>query len=394
MGKKTRRAPGAGHLFVRRDKAGRESWIGKWYVDGRQLKRKIGPKRGPDGRGLDRREAERKLRKLAADTPPPPDSRVGVAEAGERLIAHLEAKGRKRSTTESYAALLRVHLVPFFGGRSLDAITAADVEAFMSARAQDGSSPKTIRNAVTLLSSIYGFAQRRGWARSNPCADVDRPEATIHADIRFLDPEEVEAVVRAELDADDELAPTLALMYRTAAMTGLRMGELIALRWRDVDWPSSRVRVRRSHVRGEYVSPKSKRGSRSMPLADELAAELERHYQRSRFGGDDDLVFSHPSTGRPLDRSKVRKRFKAALRRAGVRVVRFHDLRHTFGTRMAAVGVPMRTLQEWMGHASVKTTEIYADYSPSEREREWVEAAFRGTSGGTTRSEPERTERT
>jgi integrase len=159
-------------------------------------------------------------------------------------------------------------------------------------------------------------------------------------------------------------------------MTGLRMGELIALRWRDVDWSSSRIRVRRSHVRGDFTTPKSKRGSRSVPLADGLAAELERHFQGSAFGADDDLVFAHPSTGRPLDRSKVRKRFRDALKRAGVRAVRFHDLRHTFGTWMAGAGVPMRTLQEWMGHASVKTTEIYADYAPSEHERQWVEAAF------------------
>jgi integrase len=72
----------------------------------------------------------------------------------------------------------------------------------------------------------------------------------------------------------------------------------------------------------------------------------------------------------------VRKRFKSAVGTAGVRPVRFHDLRHTFGTRMAGVGVPMRTLQEWMGHRDFKTTLIYADYSPSAHEREWVEAAF------------------
>jgi integrase len=339
--------------------------------------RVIGPKRDSNGHGLSKREAEAKLRDLVVDTVPPPRSRVGVAEAGEQLIAHLAAKGRKRSTTESYAALVRVHLAPYFAGRSLDAISAADVDAFMSARARDGSSPKTIRNAVTLLGSIYGFAQRKGWAQSNPCADVDRPEPTVHADIRFLEHEELEAVVRAEREYDDPLSPTLALAYRTAAMTGLRMGELIALRWRDVDWPSSRIRVRRSHVRGEYVAPKSRRGSRSVPLADDLAAELERHYGGSKFGGDDDLVFAHPATGSPLDRSKVRKRFKDALKRADVREVRFHDLRHTFGTHMAGAGVPMRTLQEWMGHADFKTTLVYADYSPSEHERAWVEEAFR-----------------
>jgi integrase len=87
-------------------------------------------------------------------------------------------------------------------------------------------------------------------------------------------------------------------------------------------------------------------------------------------------VFAHPVTGKPIDRSKLLKRFKAALRRAAVRPVRFHDLRHTFGTRMAGAGVPMRTLQEWMGHRDSKTTEIYADYSPNHLEADWIEQAF------------------
>jgi integrase len=372
----TRRAPGAGHLFVRRDAAGRESWYGKWRVDGQQMKRRLGPKRRPNGHGLNRREAERKLREVMEQVAPPPASRVTVREAGERLVAHLEALGRKRATIEAYESLLRVHLAPFFAGRSLDAIRPEDVEAFIAAERQGGSSAKTVHNAVGFLFSIYEFAQRKRMARRNPCKLVDRPRDASGSDIRFLDAEELEAVVRAERERGDELSPTLSLMYLTAAMTGLRQGELIGLRWRDLDWPASRVRVRQSFVRGEFTSPKSRRGVRSVPLADELAGELERHFRESVFQTDDDLVFAHPATGRPLDRSKIRKRFKVAVKRAGVREVRFHDLRHSFGTRMAGVGVPMRTLQEWLGHRDFATTLIYADYSPSEQEREWVAAAF------------------
>jgi integrase len=111
-------------------------------------------------------------------------------------------------------------------------------------------------------------------------------------------------------------------------------------------------------------------------MADRLMAELDAQHRRSRFRGDDDLVFAHPLLGKPLDRSRLLKRFKEAVERAGLRGVRFHDLRHTFGTRMAAAGVPMRTLQEWMGHRDFKTTLIYADYAPSAHERAMVEAAF------------------
>ncbi len=171
------------------------------------------------------------------------------------------------------------------------------------------------------------------------------------------------------------------MLYLTAAMTGMRQGELLALRWMDVDWMAQRVRVRRNFVRGEFGTPKSKRSSRSIPLADDVARELELLFQASSYQADEDLVFAHPHTGKPMDRSQLLKRFKAALKRAGVREVRFHDLRHTFGTRMAAAGVPMRTLQEWMGHRDFKTTLIYADYAPAANEAELVNAAFaRGAS--------------
>ena len=87
-------------------------------------------------------------------------------------------------------------------------------------------------------------------------------------------------------------------------------------------------------------------------------------------------MFGHPHTGHPLERSQVSKRFKRALKRAGVREVRFHDLRHTFGTRCAAGGVPLRTLQAWMGHADIKTTMVYTHYAPGANEADLVNGVF------------------
>ena len=212
----------------------------------------------------------------------------------------------------------------------------------------------------------------------NPVKRVEKPAlAETDPDVRFLETEEVEALLRAV--PDDVLGGVERVMYLTAAMTGMRQGELFALRWRDVDWSARRIRVRRNYVRGEFGTPKSKRSARSVPLASRIATELELLFRDSQFKHDDDLVFAHPETGNPIDRSKLLKRFKAALRRADVRAVRFHDLRHTFGTRMAAQGMPMRVLQELMGHRDFKTTLIYADYAPSAREAEWVEEAFRPT---------------
>jgi integrase len=162
----------------------------------------------------------------------------------------------------------------------------------------------------------------------------------------------------------------------TAAMTGMRQGELVGLRWQDVDWTASKIRVRQSYVRGQFGSPKTRRSTRTIPMGDTLAAELERHFQRSAWQDDEDLVFANPDTGKPLGRTKLVKRYKDALKRAGLRELRFHDLRHCFGTTLASSGVPMKALQEWLGHRDSRTTDRFADYAPGQREAELVDRAF------------------
>jgi integrase len=369
-----RRSYGTGNLRVRRG-----SWYGQWWVGDRRVQRKLGSKREPGSRrGLTRKQAERELQRHieAAEAPSPTDAPT-IAEAGERLVRSLEAQGRKASTLAAYESTLRVHLVPHFGERSVHEISTADVEAFIAGCQAKACAPKSIRNYLGALHAILDFAK----VRPNPVTDARKPEAPeSDPDIRFLTEPELEALLRVV--PDDYLGPTDRALYLTAAFTGLRQGELFALRWRDVDWTASRIRVRRSFARkragreAQFGRPKSKRSSRSVPMHDRIGAELEHHFQRSNYQADDDLVFCHPHSGGPLDGSNVLDRLRDALDAAGVRRITFHELRHTFGTRMAAAGVPMRTLQEWMGHRDIKTTMIYADYQASDQERELVERAF------------------
>ena len=377
-GEVARRSYGTGSLIVRKDSTGRESWHAKVRIGQRQVWRKLGEKRAPGTRdGLTRRQAEARLRTLHDElsATPPVAERLSVAEVGLRYLRHLSAQGRKRSTLMDYESMLRVHVQPFFGELSLERVGRHEIEAFIAQKVGEGRAPKSIRNELGLLHSIFTYAEKQGWARGNPCKLVDGPPAEGgDAEVRFLDQPELEALLRAVPGTG--VGETDRVLYLAAAMTGLRQGELLALRWRDIDWSAARVRVRQSYVRGEFGTPKSKRSTRSVPLADRLAGELERHFQGSAFRGDDDLVFCHPQRGGPLERSRLLKRFKANLARARVREVRFHDLRHTFGTRMAGAGVPLRTLQEWMGHRDFKTTLVYADYQPSEREAEFIERAF------------------
>lgn len=160
------------------------------------------------------------------------------------------------------------------------------------------------------------------------------------------------------------------------AMTGLRQGELLGLRWRDVDFDARKIRVVSPYVRGEFGDPKSAGSGRSVPMASRVADALAQLRGRALYARDRDLVFCHPESGHPLDRSKLIRRFKQALDRAEVHRITFHELRHTFGTRMAAAGTPMRTLQHWMGHADIQTTQVYARYQPSDREADAVDEAF------------------
>jgi integrase len=238
---------------------------------------------------------------------------------------------------------------------------------------------------------------------TNPVARAARPRrrrsGDASADLQFLAVDELAAVINtipnevvqrtpaptrrgrrgpAPPPPADVLGPVLRVLILAAAVTGLRQSEVLGLRWRDIDAAAHRVRVRNAFVRGEHSTDgKSDLSTRrSVPLAAWLARELDAWRNRSAFNADDDLVFAHPQLGKPLDPSKVTRRFKAACRDAGVREMRFHDLRHTFATSLAASGAPLRAIQEFLGHADLKTTQIYAHYAPAAWEVEMVNAAF------------------
>ncbi|WP_146175355.1 tyrosine-type recombinase/integrase [Paraconexibacter algicola] len=376
---KPRRAYGVGTLETRVNKHGREVYYGRFRAGGRQIRRKLGLKRrAGESTGMTKAEAERALQKLieAYARLTPVSERINLQVAGERYLVHLEqVMKRKPTTIQDYEIMLRKHLVPFFKGRSLENVDTQLVADYLVAKQLDGLASKTVGNQLTFLHGVFRHAMKKGWASANPVAAVDRPrEDVTDPDIRFLTHEELEALLRA-VD-DPEFAQVDYPLFLVAATCGLRQGELVALRWRDVDWTAGVIRVRRNYTRGNWGTPKSRRSSRAVPMIDRTEGALDRLHQQSRYREDDDLVFGHPELGSVLDASKLRKRFKKALDDAGVRAIRFHDLRHTFGTQAAAAGVPLRTLQEWMGHRDYKTTLIYADYAPRSQERQMMERAF------------------
>jgi integrase len=367
-----RRAYGSGSLYPHRG-----SWYAKWYVGTRQIKRKIGRKRKRGSReGLTKAQAEKEMRRLMREVKPTLQERLTLREVGDAYIAHVrDFLERKPSTVQDYEGILN-KAERGLPKKTTDRYDGSDIEGYASSMKKAGRSPKTINNHLNFLHGLFAFAEKRGWAPGNAVAEAERPRADgADPDIRFIDLGELEALLREV--PDDVLGAVERPLYLTAAMTGLRQGELIALRWKDVDWKARLIRVRRNYTRGRFGTPKTKRSSRAVPMPERVAAVLKQHFKRSSYTGADDLVFCHPETGAPFDASKMRKRFKVAIEAAGVRSIRFHDLRHTFGTRMAAAGAPLRTIQEWMGHRDYKTTEIYADYAPDPVQgARWAEAAF------------------
>lgn len=371
-----RRPYGSGSL-----KAVGRSWIGTWYArDGQQVRRKVGDVRTP-GRpdGLTQPQAERKFAEMRQGDPPrrreAGDSRVTMKEGGAALGRNLVRKGRKKSHRLTVESDLRNHIVPFFESKPLDAIDADDIERYIDVKLRK-LAVKTVRNHVNTMHSVFQLGLRKGWCRHNPVKLAERPVIKkTETRIQFLTQPEVDKVVALAYpdDAWGSIEPTL---YLTAAMTGLRQGELLGLRWRDIDFIARRIRVVSPYVRGEFADPKSEGSGRSVPMASRVADALEALHERTAYGRPHQLVFCHPETGAPLDRSKLVRQFKKALKRAGVRQITFHELRHTFGTRMAAHGVPLRRVQEWMGHADAKTTQVYSHYQPADDEVEVVDLAF------------------
>jgi integrase len=325
-----------------------------------------------------------------------------VDEMATSLRERLELRGVRKSYRETCEYMQRVHIRPLLGERKAVDVETADVETFGRALLKRDLAPKSVRNILGFLHAVFEHGLDRGWVRENPVRRAERPgrrRKGANPDLQFLSVTELDAVIRAIADdvvirepaavrrgrpgpapppSPDVLGPVLRVIILTAALTGLRQSELLGLRWRDIDWATRRIRVRNTFVRGEYSTEgKSDLSTRrSVPMAGRLGKELERWSRRTAFGGDDQLVFAHPLKGTPLDASKLSKRFKAACVDAKVRPVRFHDLRHTFATRLAASGTPIRTIQEFLGHADSKTTQIYAHYAPSEHEVKLVDDAF------------------
>jgi integrase len=196
-----------------------------------------------------------------------------------------EVRQRKPSTLRDYRGIIRVHLIPFFTGVPVEDITPEDADAWA---AQLGAGRRmNNRTKIKVMTVLYGVMERARKVHKlprNPMAAVEKPIQRVSGDIDVFSVEEVMALVRA---ADDEQD---AAIYLTAALTGLRRGELVALRWRDVDFAGQSIRVRASYTEGGLTTPKSGK-VRAVPMAPQVSSALARLAAREAYTANDDLVF-------------------------------------------------------------------------------------------------------
>ena len=364
----------------------------------------IGKGRTPDGYFTERtaRQAlEARLTDLRRGVGiPTPGTGVTFRDAAEHWYAHRSQQREwKPSTRRDYRSALDIHLLPTFGEYRLEEVTARTIESWRTDKLAAGAfKRRTAAKLTTMIHSIFEAARKPYGIAMNPARDVEPLRIRYDpGDYDFYSPEEVWALVRtaektsaeAPTDIDHAAARQDAAIFLTAAFTGLRLGELLALRIRDVDFAASVIRVMGSVDLVEGVgTPKSGRG-RSIPMVDEVAQTLSRLLDRDRFTADEDFVFVGID-GRYLDGSALRRRYRASQKRAKLRPLRFHDLRHTFGS-LAIREFGERDVQAFMGHADSRTTARYTHYKPRTGEAARLATAFRVEdvkAGDTAEAEP------
>jgi integrase len=252
----------------------------------------------------------------------------------------------KPSAIRGYKTALLTRVLPALGGLRLSEIRRVDLQDFADRLCADGLDPSTVRNALMPLRAIFRRAVARGEVAVNPTSGLELP-AMEGARDRIASPGEAADLLAALPEPDRAL-------WATAMYAGLRRGELLALRWEDVDLAGGVIHVERSWDAKEgAVGPKSRAGRRTVPIPAALRDHLVEHKLRS--GRHVGLVFG-TSYAQPFTPSNVRKRANAAWIRAGFEPIGLHECRHTFASLMIAAGVNAKSLSAYMGHSSVTIT--------------------------------------
>jgi integrase len=295
-------------------------------------------------------------------------ARFTIDDYAERFLQHIE-QTRKHTTYAGYKKMLNRDILPVLHGLDLQDVTREKVKALAMGCLQKGQSPKTVQNIMRCLSSLFGHAVEDEMVAVNPALKPGKflPKVTKRHKITPLTRAEVAQlleIARAKL-------PRYYPLFLCAVRTGLRMGELLALQWSDIDWQGRFIEVRRNYTHWQVTTPKSGE-SRRVDMSRELMHTLrdlhtERQIEAAARGWNETPAWVFCSeVGGLLHPHNIRDRvFYGLLTKAGLRKVRFHDLRHTFASLLLQNGESPVYVKEQMGHSSIQiTVDLYGHLIP------------------------------
>jgi integrase len=255
----------------------------------------------------------------------------------------------KLSTQHGYKTVLAKHLLPYWRDWRLRDIGRQDVQQWVADRFRRQLGWQTVRNAWTLLSGILETAVEYGYLSTNPARGVKFPEKELKEAPVLFTAEDFTKLL-------EQLDEPYRTMARLIALTGLRIGELLAVRWRCLDLEIGTLSVRESVYEGKFQSPKTRKSRRTIPLGPQSILWLREHRLRATRIAADDLLFGNRS-GKPLRESKLlRNVLQPAAEWAGLGRVTWHQFRHIHSSLLNDLRVPVKIAQEQLGHSSISTT--------------------------------------
>jgi integrase len=375
----TRRGPNEGSIY--------QCWDGRWagtvsigYEDGKRVRKHV--------MGHSRAEVKERMAALLRaheERRPIPDQRARLGPFLRRWLDEVARPALRASTYDSYDDILKGHLIPGVGHVALAKLTPADVKSFLNRKLEGGLSPRRVQYIHAVLRSALKTAERWGMVSRNVAKLVDVPRAA-HHEITPLTPEQAKTLIEKS-EADRHRA-----LWITALGTGLRIGELLGLRWEDVDLDAGRLRVRHglASVGGELVlqEPKTERSRRTLVLPEVVVTALKAHRIRqkmdhlvagSRWAGSGHVFATR--LGRPHHAATITRCFQKALTRAELPDVRFHDLRHSAATFLLAQGMTLEDVKNQLGHSTIVLTSNTYGHVLEQRKRQ-VAAAMDAVLGG------------
>lgn len=269
----------------------------------------------------------------------------------------------KPGSVQYYGKQLNRHLIPAFGARRLSEISRVDIQCFVAEKRKQGYSGSSIHGMRTTIAKVLQSAVDWGYVEQNYARGIQIGNREPKKERLFLSPVEVRKLVGVLEDP----VRTLVLV---SVLTGLRIGELTALRWKHVDFSRNTIQVRETVSEGKFGTPKTRSSRRDIPASEPVLRAFIEHRTRCRQTGSEDLIFASRNQT-PLNPKNLNRRaLRPACAKLELPLITWHSFRHTHATLLGEVGESLKTAQALLGHSDLETTlNVYTHAIPESQKR-------------------------